>query len=97
MKKVIYKKIKNNNTCKSADRPTDYTHTMYAKHNPIQDLVNATQRNLQYTAEANALSNDVQYIVSKPLQTLSSNSLATKKVFRCGNFRYTRNTRTAFV
>jgi len=25
------------------------------KHNPIQDLVNATQRNLQYTAEANAL------------------------------------------
>ena len=37
---------------------------MYAKHNPIQDLVNATQRNLQYTAEANALSNDVQYIVS---------------------------------
>jgi len=27
------------------------------KHNPIEDLVNAKQRNLQYTAEANASSN----------------------------------------
>jgi len=56
------------------------THTQcMQKHNPIQDLVKATQRKLQYTAEANALSNDVQYIVSKPLQTLSSNSLASKR------------------